>query len=106
MGSATASLAASGRYFADAVARWLGREVTLAGPRDAAMSGVLAAKVTYGVYLGERGRRRVAPEVAAALVGAGSVVHLAAEAVDDIADGATGSPGCGDLADRLHRRGR
>ena len=51
---------------------------TLAGPRDAAMSGVLAAKVTYGVYLGERGRRRVAPEVAAVLVGAGSVAHLAA----------------------------
>ena len=99
--SATTSLAASGRYFADAVARWLGREVSLAGPRDAAMSGVLAARATFGVYLGERGRRRVAPEVAAALVGTGSVAHLAAEAVDDIAAGATGPPACADVADRL-----
>ena len=66
------------------LAGWAGRS-TLAGPRRAALAGVLAAEATYGVYLGERGRRRVAPEVAAALVGAGSVVHLAAEAVDDIA---------------------
>jgi hypothetical protein len=99
--SITGSLASSGRYFSDAVGRWLGRDVALVGPRDAAMSGVLATKATYGVYLGERGRRRVAPEVAAALVGAASIEHLEEEAVDDIAKGVTGSPGCQDLADRL-----